>query len=318
MTTKTHTASVSIIAPVYNEEKGGVIHDFFKTIIPVLEKENYDFEIVCIDDGSKDKSYEILSSYAKKDNRIKIIKFSRNFGKEQAMSAGFQNVTKDCAIPIDIDLQDPPALIPKMVKIWQKENVKSVLAKRSKRHEILPKRIAYKIFYKLLKSFSDIEIPSDTGDFRLVDKCVIDAFNKLPEKQRFVRGLFSWVGFSEKIIEFDRPDRKAGEPSQSFHKLCLQAVNAIFSFSKVPLRVWSGIGFFIALISLIFGAWIIGKTLILGTDVPGYASTITIILFLGGIQLISIGVVGEYVGRIYEEIKDRPLFIIEKKVNFNK
>lgn len=308
--------SVSIIAPFYNEAKSNVIDIFFYNLIPAMEKITKDFEIICVDDGSKDNTYLRLLEYAKKDNRIKIVKFSRNFGKEIALAAGFKYASKKCAIPMDADLQDPIELLPVMIKEWQYGH-KAVLAKRFSRSEGLLKRIGCNLFYKCMRIFSNIDIPSNTGDFRLVDRQLIDEFNKLCEKQRYIRGLWAWIGFEYQLVYFDRPDRIAGNPSQSWRKLFELASNAIFSFTNMPLRFWFVIGSLISFIAFIFGLWIIINTLIYGSSVRGYPSLMVTILFFGGIQLISIGVLGEYIGRIYTETKDRPLFIVECEDNFN-
>jgi len=308
--------SISVVAPFYNEEKGGVVAAFFDAIIPVLEKETKDWEIICVDDGSKDATYSQLKDFATREPRIKLVKFSRNFGKEIAVSAGLKYVSKNCVIPMDADLQDPPALIPEMIAEWKK-GAMSVLAKRRKRNENAIKQFFYRRFYNLMKIFSDIEIPSNTGDYRLVDIRLVHEFNKLPERQRYVRGLWAWVGFPQKFIYFERPDRELGEPGLTYRKLFKLAGNAIFTFSTMPLKIWGVIGFLIAGVAFVFGAIIIGKTLILGRDVPGYASMMVAILFFGGIQLLSIGIIGEYLGRVYEEVKGRPLFIAEELVNID-
>ncbi|MBN2675995.1 MAG: glycosyltransferase family 2 protein [Alphaproteobacteria bacterium] len=306
--------SLSIVAPCYNEEKGNAIGIFFNALIPELEKLTKDFEIICVDDGSKDRSYDILCQYAKKDKRIKVIRFARNFGKEIALSAGFRYVSKDCAIPMDMDLQDPVELIPQMVEKWQ-AGAKTVLAKRTAREGGIIKRFAYIAFHRLMKFISDVNIPENTGDFRLVDRQLVDEFNKLPERERYVRGLWAWVGFPHEILHFKRPERVAGEASQSFKKLFQLAGFAIFSMSRVPLKVWSFIGVFVAGFSFLFGAWIIFKTLYFGADIRGYPSLMVAVLFMGGIQLLSVGILGEYIGRIYAEVKQRPLFVVSETKN---
>lgn len=306
--------SISIVAPFYNEARNGIIKMYFDEIVPVLESQTQDWEIVCIDDGSKDSTYLELCMHASLDKRIKILQFSRNFGKEIAISAGIKYASKNCVIPMDTDLQDPVALIPQMINEW-KAGALVVLAKRSKREEGIIKKIGCYFFYKLLKAFSDIQIPENTGDYRLVDRKVVDVFNQLPEKQRYVRGLWAWIGFEVKYIYFDRPDRALGRPTQNYRKLIKITFDALFSFSSIPLRFWVLIGFIIALLSMSLGFSVLIKHLFFGRDVPGWSSIMCTITFLGGIQLISIGVLGEYINRIYNEVKGRHLYIISNKVN---
>jgi len=308
--------SISIIAPVYNEEDS--LSKFFAEIIKVISKITKDWEIICVNDGSDDKSLEILTEQNTQDDRIKIITFSRNFGKEIALTAGLQHSSKDVVVPIDSDLQDPPELISQMVEKWQ-EGFDVVLATRDNRNnDSFIKRTTANLFYKILKKVSNIDIPSNTGDYRLMDKKVVETINLCPEKTRFMKGLFAWAGYKTTAIMFERPERIGGSPKQNYKSLFRLAFDGIFSFSTIPLQIWTFIGVIIASISFFYASLIIIGTIIFGTEVDGYASTITIILFMGGIQLISLGVLGEYISRIYREVKQRPLYVIDKKIGLDK
>jgi glycosyltransferase involved in cell wall biosynthesis len=309
--------SINLIVPVYNEEKN--INEFIKEVKPILNDLTKDWQIIFINDGSKDKTLDKIKEEKDKlipseKNKIKIINFSRNFGKENALTAGLKEVTKDCAIPIDVDLQDPPELIKEMYNIWQKEKeVDVVYAKRTIREgETFFKLLSANLFYKLMNKLSDFEIPENVGDFRLIDKKVVNELNKLNENNRFMKGLFAFVGYNQKPIEFIRNKRFAGDSNFNFFKLLNLAVDGITSFSSFPLRLISYMGILISIFSFTFGIFVITRTIIDGIDIPGYASTLTVILFLGGIQLIAIGILGEYIGKIYTEVKNRPNYFIKE------
>ena len=242
---------------------------------------------------------------------IRIINFSRNFGKEAALTAGLDKARGEAAIPIDVDLQDPPELIKELVARWR-EGYDVVLAKRADRtSDSFAKRVSADLFYKLNGKISNVDIPNNVGDFRLMSKRVVEALNQLPENQRFMKGLFAWVGFKTVVIEYVREKREAGQSSFNGWKLWNFALDGITSFSTLPLRIWLYIGALVSFLSFLYGSFIILKTLIFGVDLPGYASLAVIMLFLGGIQLIGIGILGEYIGRIYSESKRRPSYIIE-------
>ena len=301
--------TISLVIPFYNE--GDTVLDFFNQILPVVnEIEQCVFEFVCVDDGSDDNTFANLLRI--KDKRIKIIQLSRNFKKEAALTAGIDFAIGDAVIPIDADLQDPPELITVMLQKWQ-EGFEVVLAKRRNRlTDSWLKRNCAKYFYKLHNWLADFKIPDNVGDFRLMDRVVIEALKKLPERQRFMKGLFAWVGFNSTIIEYDRPIRISGTTKWSKWKLWNFALDGITSFSTLPLRVWSYLGFLLALIAFFYGSWIVVRTLIYGIDLPGYASLLVAVLFIGGVQLIGIGVLGEYLGRIYQETKQRPIYVVRK------
>ena len=305
---------ISVIIPMYNEAEG--LEKLFSRLMPCLEKVTSNYEIICVNDGSRDNTLAALKAYSLADNRIKIINFSRNFGKEVAMTAGLDYASGRAVIPIDADLQDPPELIPELVAKWQ-EGYKVVLAtRRGRDSDTWLKRKSATWFYNLINKVSDVIIPSNTGDFRLMDASVVNAVKQLPERTRFMKGIFAWVGFSTTTIYFDREARAAGETSWNYWKLWKFALDGIFSFTSVPLRVWTYIGAGISLVSFLWALKIIIKTVILGVDVPGYASLMVALLFMGGMQLLSIGIIGEYIGRVYSETKHRPLYFVEETVGF--
>jgi len=305
---------ISLVVPVYNEEES--LGLFFDEITQVMEKTECDWEIICIDDGSIDATYEKLQEFKKSNGKIKILSFSRNFGKEIALTAGIDYTSGDAVIPIDVDLQDPPELILEMIKKWQ-EGFDVVLATRKTRgSDGFFKKFTAGVFYKIIGKYSNVEIPANTGDFRLMDKKVVDVVKQLPEKTRFMKGIFAWVGFKSTQIYFDRPERAQGETSWSIGRLFGLAFDGIFSFTTIPLRIWLYIGVIISLISFSYAGFIIFQTVIMGIDVPGYASLMTVVLFMGGVQLLSLGVIGEYIARIYRETKQRPLYILDKQDGF--
>ncbi len=301
--------TISIIAPCYNEEE--TIEPFLRRIEEILTQIDEPYEIVLINDGSKDNTLNVLLNAKQNFKNIRIINFSRNFGKEAALTAGLDKARGEAAIPIDVDLQDPPELIKELVAKWR-EGYDVVLAKRADRtSDSFAKRVSADLFYKLNGKISNVDIPNNVGDFRLMSKRVVEALKQLPENQRFMKGLFAWVGFKTTVIEYVREKREAGQSSFNGWKLWNFALDGITSFSTLPLRIWLYIGALVSFLSFLYGSFIILKTLIFGIDLPGYASLAVIMLFLGGIQLIGIGILGEYIGRIYSESKRRPSYIIE-------
>jgi len=317
MVTMAERPLISIVTPFFNEGVG-VLH-FYQTLTHSLDNlTDFDFEIICIDDGSKDETLSHLIDSSKKDPRIIVLELSRNFGKEAAMSAGIDEAKGACVIPIDADLQDPPSLISIMLKEWQK-GAEVVLAKRIDRStDSFMKRKTAEIFYRLHNALSSLKIPENVGDFRLMDRVVVDALKKLPERQRFMKGLFAWVGFNTVTIEYIREARFAGSSKFSSWKLWNFAIEGVTSFSLVPLKVWTYIGFLGSLFATSYATFIIIRTWIFGIDLPGYASLLVVMLFFGSLQLMSLGIIGEYIGRIYFESKQRPLYIIKKLYHFNK
>jgi dolichol-phosphate mannosyltransferase len=307
---------VSVVIPVYNEE--GNIYLLKERLYKVLEETKNDFELVFVNDGSRDKTLEILENMANKDDKIKIINFSRNFGHQIAVTAGLDNCNGDCAVIIDADLQDPPELIIEMLAKWN-EGYEVVFAQREKRKgESIFKIATAAIFYRILKKLTNVDIPVDTGDFRLIDRKVVDSLKNMPEKNRFIRGMVSWVGFKQIGVKFIREERHSGETKYPLKKMLKFALTGITSFSFVPLQLATYLGFFVSGASFIVALWVFYLKFFTNNTIQGWASTTIIVLFLGGIQLITLGIIGEYIGRISEEIKNRPVYIVKDKINFKK
>ena len=308
---------ISIVTPFFNEG-AGVLH-FYQVLMQTVDNlPDFDFEVICIDDGSKDETLSYLVDISTKDSRISVGELSRNFGNEAAMSAGIDEAKGDCVIPIDADLQDPPSLISIMLKEWQ-QGAEVVLAKRTDRStDSFMKRKTAGFFYRLHNALSSLKIPENVGDFRLMDRIVVDALKKLPERQRFMKGLFAWVGFKTVTVEYVREARFSGTSKFSGWKLWNFAIEGVTSFSLVPLKVWTYIGLVGSVFAIFYAAYIIVRTWIFGVDLPGYASLLVVMLFFGSLQLMSLGIIGEYIGRIYFESKQRPLYIIKKQHQFKK
>ena len=309
MNKKEQKKILSIVSPAYNEAEN--LGEFYSRVINATDNLNLEIEIIYINDGSQDSTIDIITKQRQIDNRITIIDLSRNFGKEIALTAGLDYSSGDAVIVIDADLQDPPELIPKLVEKWR-EGYDVVNAKRIKRKgESLLKKVMSYIYYRLLFYLSDINVPKDTGDFRLLNKNALDALLKLREKHRYMKGLFVWVGFKQKEIEYEREARFKGKTKWGFFSLFNLAFDGLTSFSIMPLRLASIIGFLSALIGFFYGAVIVFKTLFFHEPVAGFTSLVVLITFFGGIQLLSIGIIGEYIGRIFNETKNRPLYVIK-------
>lgn len=307
---------LSILTPMYNES-GGIDH-FFRTLERSLENVPVDYEIICVDDGSADDTLQQLRNHADRNPRIKVLALTRNFGKEAAMTAALDFARGDAVLPIDADLQDPPELIGQMVDQWLTGEYEVVYAKRaSRKADSLMKRKTAQWFYRLFNKMSEIHIPENVGDFRLMDRKAVDAIKLLPEKDRFMKGLFCWPGFRHTVIEFDRQERAQGESKFNYWRLWNFALSGITSFSTFPIRVGTYLGLIVSFCAFVFAVVVIIKTLTTGVDVPGYASTMVVILFLGGIQLFFLGLLGEYVGRIYKEVKNRPIYLVAAKWGFD-
>ena len=304
--------TVSLVVPLYNEEAAVAI--FLNTVESTLGgREDMQIEIIFVNDGSIDRTLERILAFEAKKLSIKALDFSRNFGKEAALTAGIDVAKGDVVVPMDADLQDPPELIPEMLEKWR-EGYDIVLAKRSDRgSDSWWKRTSAQLFYRAYNKISSPTIPADVGDFRLMDRCVVEALKTLPESRRFMKGLFAWVGFTSSDIHYVRPQRAGGETKFSAFKLWNFAIEGLTSFSTLPLKLWTYIGAVVALLSLVYGAAIVVDVLINGADVPGYASLIVAITFLSGLQLIGLGILGEYLGRTYMETKRRPLYLIKRE-----
>lgn len=303
---------ISIVCPFYNEGPG--VAAFYEAMTREISSlTDYDFEFVCVDDGSKDDTLVRVINLAEQDTRFRVLELSRNFGKEAALTAGLDAAVGDAVIPIDADLQDPPSLIGQLIRAWEESGADVVLAKRKDRNsDSLAKRFSAAAFYDMHNWVSQIKIPANVGDCRLMTRVVVDALKQLPEKQRFMKGLFAWVGFKTATIEYTREKRFAGTSKFSGWRLWNFALEGITSFSSLPLRIWTYIGMIGALVTLGYGLFIVLRTLIQGVDVPGYASLLVSILFFGSLQLMGLGMLGEYVGRIYMESKHRPTYLVRK------
>lgn len=299
-------ALISIVVPVFNEEDA--VAPFIEHLKPHIPGD-VDHEIVFVNDGSRDGTLAALRGLLERHRHIRIVDLTRNFGKEAAMSAGLDNARGDAVIVIDVDLQEPPELIGPMIARWR-EGFDVVYGQRvSRASDGFFKRFTAGGFYKWFNRLSHSKIPEDVGDFRLMDRRVVEALKLLPERVRFMKGLFAWVGFKSSAIEFERGQRHAGSTKFNYWRLWNFALDGITSFSTVPLRIWTYFGLAIAALSFLYGAFIMARTVVLGIDMPGYASLLTAVLFLGGVQLIGLGVIGEYLGRVYMEVKRRPIYL---------
>jgi glycosyltransferase involved in cell wall biosynthesis len=300
---------LSVVTPVYNESE--VLPEFHRRTIAVLDALNLPAEIVYVNDGSRDSSLEMLLGLRNDDGRVSIVNLSRNFGKEIAVTAGLDHVRGEAAIVIDSDLQDPPEVIPQLVARWR-EGYDVVYAKRRERHgESWLKRATASVFYRTMHQLGDVPIPKDTGDFRLLNRRCLDALAGCRERRRFMKGLFAWIGFNQTEIVYDREPRFAGRTKWNYWRLWNFALEGITSFTIAPLKIATYSGLLIALCAFFYGTFIVGRTLCLGRDIPGYASLMAVILFLAGAQLTSMGIIGEYVGRIFVESKGRPLYLLD-------
>lgn len=305
---------ISILIPAYNEEE--VLDKLMARLGNLAnDTKDYKFEFLFVNDGSKDKTLQMIRDYAEKDDRVSYINLSRNFGKEIGMIAGLDHVQGDATVIIDADLQDPPELIPQMIALWE-EGYDDVYAKRKSREgETWFKKFSSRMYYKTLQNLTRIPIQEDTGDFRLLDRRVVEALKEFRESQRNTKAMFSWVGFYKKEIMYDRDPRAAGETKWNYLKLIELAIDGITSFTTAPLRVSTYIGIAVSIFTFIYLLYLVFRTVFFGTDLAGYPSMMAVILFLGGVQLISLGIIGEYIGRIFNETKQRPLYLIEEYHN---
>lgn len=300
--------TLSIVIPIYNEL--AVLPLLYQRLCNVLNPLNLSYEIIMVDDGSHDGSGDYLVQMAKNVTALKVIRLSRNFGKEAALTAGLDQASAEAVIILDADLQDPPELIPDMLAAWRSGADVVCMQRRSRAGETWHKQYSAHLFYRLLNRISDVDIPADTGDFRLLSRQAVQALSQLSERKRYMKGLFAWIGLPTQVIEYDRAARAAGTSKLNYQKLFGLAFEGITSFSVAPLRLTMAAGVITALIGMLFGLWIVAKTLLLGEPVQGYPSLISVMTFIGGIQLISIGLLGEYVGKTYFEAKQRPVYLI--------
>jgi glycosyltransferase involved in cell wall biosynthesis len=306
---------ISVVIPMYYEEE--VAQECYSKMTQVLLNiKDYDYEIICVNDGSKDKTLPILEKIAEEDKKVKVISFARNFGHQCAVTAGLKYVTGDAIVIIDADLQDPPELIPEMLKLWEEGNEVIYGKRKTREGESKFKLLTAKMFYNTLNALSDVDIPKDTGDFRLVDRKVVDVINSLPEHNKFLRGLFSWVGFEQKAFEYERKERFAGKTKYPLKKMLKLASDGIIGFSSKPLKIVGGLGIITICISFIILIYaILSFTFKWNQLAPGWTSLMVATTFFSGVILISLWMIGEYISRIYDETKGRPQYIINKEIN---
>lgn len=310
---KNKSVFISCIVPVFNEASN--VEAFFSKLNACLSDLTHQFEIIVIDDGSKDNTVEKVLSLPS-EYRVKLIGFSRNFGKETALTAGLEHCAGDVAIIMDADFQHPIEVLPEFMKHWAEGYQMVYGVRKNRKTESAIKRNLANLFYWLMAKITKIEIPNNAGDFRLLDKKVVQALNTFQERIRFMKGLYAWVGFKKIAVPFEVQERAAGKSSWGLGRLTELAITGITSFSDIPLRVWGIIGSIVSLISLIYAVYIVTVTLIFGADLPGFPSIIVAVMFLGGIQLLSIGILGEYIARIFTEVKQRPKYIVETRHGF--
>lgn len=301
---------LTVIVPAYNESDG--LREFHGRLAAVLDQLDLDGEVLYVDDGSRDDTFEVMRSLRDADPRVSTLKLSRNFGKELALTAGLDYTDADAVVVIDADLQDPPELIPAFVQHWR-EGYDVVYGTRASRAgETGFKKFTAAGFYRVMEKLSTTPIPRDTGDFRLISRRALDALKQVRERQRFMKGLFTWVGFRQISVVYHRDPRYAGETKFNYWKLWNFAIEGITSFSGAPLKLATYFGLLTSLVAFVFGLWVLGKAVLLGNAVPGYPSMMVVMLFLGGAQLMALGVIGEYLGRLYVEAKQRPLYLIDE------
>ncbi|CAN5375587.1 glycosyltransferase family 2 protein [soil metagenome] len=314
------TPTLSVVVPLYNES--GSLAPLYARLAPVLAAlltsgEITASEIVFVDDGSRDATYAEVAALNALDPTVKGLRFARNFGKEAAMAAGLRAAGGDTVVLMDGDLQHPPELIPQFMAAWRAGAMMATAARQSRDTDPPLRRWLSRTFYRVFGRISEVQLTEGAGDYRLFDRRVVNAINQLPERTRFMKGITSWVGFKQITIDFEPEERAVGSTSWSLLRLLKYAFDGLSAFSTLPLRIWSSIGLVISLISVIYGAWLTVRTVIFGIDVPGYASIMVATLFLSGIQLISLGVIGEYLGRVFTEVKDRPLYLVAETLGID-
>ena len=300
---------VSVVVPVYDEED--LVQVFVRRMGEVSAAAGFRCEMVFVNDGSADRTLDRLLDLAASDTRIRIVNLSRNFGKEAAVSAGLERARGDVVVPIDVDLQDPPELIPSFLGRWREGYDVAYGVRASRASDSLAKRVTAGWFYQVFNRFSKVQLPEDAGDFRLMDRRVVRVLAQLPEKNRFMKGLFAWAGFQSVGVPYARRERAAASSRFTYWKLWNFALDGLFAFSTIPLRVWSYVGAALALVAMFYMLFIVLRVLAYGIDTPGYASLLSVVLFLGGVQLVTLGILGEYLGRLFLEVKNRPIYVIE-------
>lgn len=312
--TKASPLLISVVIPMFNESDA--CGHLFERLLPILDALPCAYEVICVDDGSVDSTLVQLAEFRKKNSRIKIIALARNFGKDVALTAGIDASNGDAVIPLDADLQDPPELIPELYREWRTGSDMVIAVRSDRSHDGVFKRLSAAAFYQLMKAFSETPIPINAGDFRLLDRKVVSALKTIPERNRFMKGLFAWVGFTQSTVTYSRPPRVAGRTKWRPWKLWNFGLEGILSFTTLPLRIWTYLGFGISILAIGRGAYILVRTLWEGVEVPGYASLFVAVAFFSGIHMIGIGIIGEYLGRIFIEVKQRPLYIVREAIGF--
>lgn len=301
---------LSVVIPCFNEEAG--VEALFAHLLPELERLGVPFEVICVNDGSRDNTLERLIQVTRRDSRVRAVDLSRNFGKERALSAGLAHARGEVVVPMDADLQHPPQAIADMIAKWRQGWDVVYAVRDSRTGQSLASRLFAKAFYWCFENLSEVPLPREVGDFRLMDRRVVEAINRMPERSRFMKGIFAWVGFRQTGVIYTQAERQAGETKFNFFKLLRFAFDGLTSFSNFPLRVWGLIGAFVASLSFIYIVVRLLRAAIVGIDVPGYESLLVSVLFLGGVQLLSLGILGDYLGRVFDEVKGRPLYIVRQ------
>ncbi|MBL8701447.1 MAG: glycosyltransferase family 2 protein [Alphaproteobacteria bacterium] len=306
------TAKMSVVIPCYNESENLPI--LLERVCRVMTGMAVPFEIIVVDDGSRDATWQVVSGAGVRIGELRGLRLSRNFGKEAALTAGIDATTGAAIVLLDADLQHPPELIPRLVERWHHGADMVYAVRTSRQADPWTRRLVTRGYYWLFRRLSDVELPMGAGDFRLLDRCVIDALSTLPERVRFMKGLYAWVGFSHEGVEFEPPRRTAGISAMNLRRLTRFGFDGIVAFSRLPLIVAAWLGALVAAPALVIGGWLLLRTLVYGVDVPGYASTIVSVMVLGGVQLLTLGLLGAYVGRLYEEAKQRPIYLVRDAI----
>jgi len=306
--------TLSLVVPMHDEAPA--LEALFRRLDGALGGLGLRLEIICVDDGSRDDTLAQLVGRAARDRRLRIVALSRNFGKEAALTAGLDAATGDLVVPLDADLQDPPELIGEFVDLWEQGYDVIYGVRTDRTSDTVAKRTSASLFYRIFNWLSDYPIPASTGDFRLMDRAVVEALKRLPERNRFMKGLFAWVGFRQVGVPYVRPARIAGTTAWGYRKLFRFALDGLTAFSTLPLRVWTMVGALAAVLALAAGVFLILRVLIVGRDVPGYASLMVVVLFGFALQMIALGVLGEYIGRMYQEVKGRPTYLVRERIGF--
>lgn len=301
---------LSVVIPCYNEEEG--VDSLFERLLPVLEALKIPFEVVCVNDGSRDRTLERLLAVARRRPEVVVVDLSRNFGKERALSAGLAQAAGEVVVPMDADLQHPPEALAEMIDRWQDGYEMVYAVRHARTGQSVSEKLFAKAFYWCFDNLSEVPLPREAGDFRLMDRRVVNAINRMPERSRFMKGIFAWVGFRQTAVTYTQGERVAGTTKWGTWKLLRFAFDGLTAFSNFPLRVWSVIGAFIAGLAFVYILVRIVRTVVWGIDVPGYESILASVLFLGGVQLITLGILGDYIGRVFDEVKGRPLYLVRE------